>query len=403
MADSPLGNRDLIRAINRSTILNTIKTHGAIPRAEIARLTGLSPATVSGIAAELILENLVFEKETGDSSGGRRPIMLAINPDGGCVVGIKVMEDHALGALTNLEAAPLGKQSYPLTDTSPEGVAKALSELVSELIHASDAPAPNLMGVGVGLAGIVDSGQGLVRQSPFFGWHDIPLRELIQNKLNVPVYIDNDVNTLAFAEKWFGAGRGIDEFLVVTFGRGIGLGIVVNGQFHHGRRGSAGEIGHTVVHPGGELCACGKRGCLEMYASEPAMLRQAAEAYQQRKLSSLPKTPEDMIALATRGEKAAQEIFAHAGYLLGQSIANLINIFNPERILINGEGVRAGNWLFDSMQAAIDEHTMPSLRHDVSILVEPFGDDAWARGAASLVLHELFESPIKRQRESELA
>jgi predicted NBD/HSP70 family sugar kinase len=140
-----------------------------------------------------------------------------------------------------------------------------------------------------------------------------------------------------------------------------------------------------------------------MYASEPAMLRQAAEAYQQRKLSSLPKTPEDMIALATRGEKAAQEIFAHAGYLLGQSIANLINIFNPERILINGEGVRAGNWLFDSMQAAIDEHTMPSLRHDVSILVEPFGDDAWARGAASLVLHELFESPIKRQRESELA
>lgn len=403
MADSPLGNRDLIRAINRSTILNTIKTHGAIPRAEIARLTGLSPATVSGIAAELIQESLVFEKETGDSSGGRRPIMLAINPHGGCVVGIKVMEDHAIGALTDLEATPLGKQSYPLSDISPEVIAQALSELVAELLRTTASPAPNLMGVGVGLAGIVDSGQGVVRQSPFFGWNDVPLRELIQSKVNVPVYIDNDVNTLAFAEKWFGAGRGINDFLVVTIGRGIGLGIVVNGQFHHGTRGSAGEIGHTVVHPGGELCACGKRGCLEMYASEPAMLRQAAESYQQGKLSALPKTPEEMIALANQGEMVIQEIFAQSGNLLGQSIANLINIFNPERILINGEGVRAGNWLFDPMQAAIDEHTMPSLRQDVSILVEPLGDDAWARGAASLVLHELFESPIKRQRESELA
>lgn len=403
MADAPLGNRELIRAINRSTILNVIKAHGAIPRAEIARLTGLSPATVSAISTELIEENLVFEKETGDSSGGRRPIMLAINPHGGCVVGIKVMEDHAIGALTDLEATPLGKQSYPLKDTSPEGVSRALSELVAELMKESEKPSPRLMGVGVGLAGIVDSVQGLVRQSPFFGWTDIPLREMIQTQVQVPVYLDNDVNTLAFAEKWFGAGRGIDNFLVVTFGRGIGLGIVVNGQFVHGTRGGAGELGHTVVRPGGEVCSCGKRGCLEMYASEPAILRQAAEVFEHGQLSSLPQSPEDMVALANQGETTAREIFAQAGQLLGQSIANLINIFNPQRILINGEGVRAGKWLFDPMQAAIDEHTMPSLRGDVSILVEPLEDDAWARGAASLVLHELFESPIKRPRESELA
>ena len=403
MNNSPLGNRELIRAINRSTILNSIKTHGAIPRAEIARLTGLSPATVTGITAELIQDNLVFEKESGDSSGGRPPIMLAINPNGGCVVGIKVMEDHALGALTDLEASLLGKQSYPLTDTSPEGISRSLSELVAELLKMSENPAPNLMGVGVGLAGIVEAGQGLVRQSPFLGWNDVPLREMIQSRVNVPVYVDNDVNTLAFAEKWFGAGRGVDNFLVVTVGRGIGLGIVSNGQFNHGARGGAGEIGHTVIQPGGELCACGKRGCLEMYASEPALLRQAAKAFEQGQLSSLPNTPEELIALAASGEKAAQEIFARAGELLGQSIANLVNIFNPQRVLINGEGVRAGNWLFDPMRSAIDEHTMPGLRQDVSILVEPLGDDAWARGAASLVLHELFESPIKRQREAEAA
>jgi predicted NBD/HSP70 family sugar kinase len=403
MNNSPLGNRELIRAINRSTILNVIKTHGAIPRTEIARLTGLSPATVTGITAELIQDNLVFEKESGDSSGGRRPIMLAINPNGGCVVGIKVMEDHALGALTNLEATLIGKRSIALTDTSPMAVSQALSELVTELLNMSVVSAPNLMGVGIGLAGIVDSKQGLVRQSPFFGWNDVPLRDLIQNKLNVPVYLDNDVNTLAFAEKWFGAGQNVDDFLVVTFGRGIGLGIVTNGQFSHGMRGGAGEFGHTVIQPGGELCACGKRGCLEMYVSEPAMLREAAKAYEQGKLSALPQTPEELVTLAIAGETAAHEIFARAGELLGQSIANLVNIFNPQKILITGEGARAGDWLFNPMRAAIDEHTMPSLRQDVSILVEPLGDDAWARGAASLVLHELFESPINRQREMETA
>ena len=401
MADSSLGNRDLIRAINRSIILNNIKTHRSIPRAEIARTTGLSPATVTGIVAELIQENLVFEKEAGDSSGGRRPILLAINPHGGFVVGIKLMEDHAIGALTDLEATPLGKLSYPLTDSSPAGVSQALGQLVKDLLDEYETPAPKLMGVGVGLAGIIDAGQGLVRQSPFFGWIDIPLRTLIQDRVNVPVYLDNDVNTLAFAEKWFGAGRGIDNFLVVTFGRGIGLGIVVNGQFLHGARGSAGELGHTVVYPGGELCACGKRGCLEMYASEPAMLRRASEAFRLGQLSLQPETPEELVDLAAHGETAAREIFADSGRLLGQSIANLVNIFNPERILINGEGVRDGDWLFDPMRAAIDEHTMPSLRQDVSILIEPLEDDAWARGAASLVLHELFESPIKRQREAE--
>lgn len=403
MGNSLLGNRDLIRAINRSTILSAIKTHGTIPRAEIARVTGLSPATVTGITAELIRKKLVFEKESGDSSGGRRPIMLAINPQGGCVVGIKVMEDHALGALTDLEATPLGKESYTFSDTSPKGVSQALGKLVAKLLRMSGEVGPCLMGVGIGLAGIIDSDQGLVRQSPFFGWVDVPLREMVQNLVHAPVYLDNDVNTLAFAEKWFGAGQGVNNFLVVTFGRGVGLAIVANGQFYHGMRGGAGEFGHTVIQPEGELCACGKRGCLEMYTSEPAMLHQAAELFKKGELSRQPQTPEDLIALADAGEAGAQAIFMRAGQLLGQSIANLVNILNPQSILISGEGASAGHWLFDPMCAAIDEHALPALRQDVSLLIEPLGDDAWARGAASLVLHELFESPIKRQSAFEVA
>ena len=407
MTQTPLGNRDLIRAINLSIILNTIKMNGAIARAEIARLTGLSPATVTGITAELIQDGLVYEKEPGDSSGGRRPILLAINPDGGYVVGIKLMEDHALGALTDLEATLLTKQSQPLSGLDPAGVAQALGQLVANLLaqmrEKSNAPSPRLMGMGIGLAGIIDADQGIVRQSPFFGWKNVPLRDLLQEQVHTPVYVDNDVNTLAFTEKWFGAGQGVNNFLVITVGRGVGLGIVANGQFYHGARGGAGEFGHTVVQPGGLPCTCGKQGCLEAYIGDPALLLQAQAVFQRGELPSLPQTPEDLVNLAEAGEPAAQAIFANAGRLLGQSIANLVNVFNPERILVNGEGVRAGHWLFDPMCTAIYKHTMPGLRDDAEIRIEPLGDDAWARGAASLVLHELFESPVRRQWEPETA
>jgi predicted NBD/HSP70 family sugar kinase len=407
MTQTPLGNRDLIRAINLSIILNTIKTHGSIARAEIARLTGLSPATVTGITAELIQDGLVFEKEPGDSSGGRRPILLAINPRGGFVVGIKLMEDHALGALTDLEATLLAKQSQPLSEKDPANVAQALGQLVVDLLAQAGegraAPSPRLMGVGVGLAGIIDASQGVVRQSPFFGWKNVSLRDLVQAQVYTPVYVDNDVNTLAFTEKWFGAGQDVNNFLVVTVGRGVGLGIVANGQFYRGARGGAGEFGHTVVQPGGLPCPCGKQGCLEAYIGDPALLLQAQTAFQRGELPFPPQTPEELVALAEANTPAAQSIFDRAGTLLGQSIANLVNIFNPECILVNGEGVRAGHWLFDPMYAAIREHTMPGLREDAEIRIEPLDDDAWARGAASLVLHELFESPVRRQWEPEVA
>jgi predicted NBD/HSP70 family sugar kinase len=157
-----------------------------------------------------------------------------------------------------------------------------------------------------------------------------------------------------------------------------------------------------VIFPDGLTCTCGKQGCLEAYVSEPAMLLQAEAAYNNHELSRCPQIPDELVELAQAGEPAAQAIFARAGALLGLSIANLVNLFNPECILVNGEGVRAGGWLFDPMCAAIEQHTMPGLRGDTSIRIEPLGDDAWARGAASLVLHELFESPIKRSQETEL-
>lgn len=392
-----LGNRDFSRALNRSAVLNMIKTHGPISRAEVARRTGLSAATVTGITAELIADGLVLEKAPGDSRGGRPPILLTLNPRGGYVVGLKLTESETIGALTDLEATVIAKRTADFTEHSPEKAVETMARVVTALATQGSVRKNQLLGVGVGLAGIVDGAYGVLRQSPYLGWRDVPLRDMLQARVRVPVYIDNDVNTLTLTEKWFGAGQGIDNFLTVTVGRGVGLGVVVNGQFYRGVRGGAGEFGHTVVEPDGPLCDCGKHGCLETFVGDPGLLRMAAEAAHRGEIPDPVDSVDVLLALAQAGNPAARAVFTRAGDVLGRGIANLINVFNPQRIIIGGEGVRAGDWLFGPMRASVARHVMPGLGDDTEIRIDPWGDDAWARGAASLVLRELFESPVHRE------
>jgi glucokinase-like ROK family protein len=393
----PTGNRDLIRAINRSHVLNAIKTYGPIGRAEIARRTRLSPATVTSISAKLISQNLVLEKSAGDSSGGRPPILLVINPKGGYVIGIKLTETHAVCALTDLEAMIIDKSSMQLTGHDPVQVVDDLAEMVLSFLRDQKITKKQLLGVGVGLAGIVDAEQGILRQSPIYGWNNVPLREMLQAKLRIPVYIENDVNTLTLTERWFGHGQGVDNFLTVTVGRGVGLGIVVNGQFYRGQTGGAGEFGHTVIDPDGPACACGKRGCLETYVGDPGLVRSAKEAVAAGRFSGPVHDLDDLIALARIGNPGALQIFERAGRILGLGIANLINLFNPKTIIISGEGTRQGEFLFPAMKESLQQNTMPGLFDPNTVMIAPWGDDAWARGAAGLVLREVFESPIHKK------
>jgi predicted NBD/HSP70 family sugar kinase len=393
------GNRDLIRAINRSHVLNAVKARGSIGRAEIARLTGLSPATITTITAELIEENLIQELSPGASSGGRPPILLAINPRGGYVIGIKLREENATCALTDLEATIQAKASIQLSGHEPQQVVADLAKMVARLIRDNDIQDKPLLGVGIGLAGIVDVEAGILRQSPIYGdrWSDVPLREMLEKRLKVPVYLENDVNTLTLTEKWFGSGQGLDNFLTVTVGRGIGMGIVVNGQFYRGQGGGAGELGHTVIDPDGPACACGKRGCLEAYIGDPGLLRLANEAAARGELPGTVETVDDLLTLAQSGHPAAVGIYAFAGDILGRSLANLINILNPQRIILSGEGARAGDLLFAPMRESIRRNTMPGLFNEKIVQVDPWGDDAWARGAAGFVLHKIFESPVRSE------
>jgi N-acetylglucosamine repressor len=378
-------------------VLNTIKTNGPISRTEVAQITGLSAATISGITADLIASGLIFEKEAGDSSGGRRPILLALNPRGGFVIGLKLAETNITAALTDLEATVIAKDTCPLEGHSLRDVIDCIAGIVRSLVAKSEIHQDLLIGVGIGLAGIIDAESGVLRHSPIFGWHDIPLKATLEERLDVPVYVDNDVNTLTLTEQWFGAGQGVENFLTVTIGRGVGLGIVLHGKLYHGARGGAGEFGHTVVDPDGELCDCGKRGCLETVIADPWLIRQAKEIYNQKSIPLKVSDVKDLIALAKEGEEDAVNVFTKAADALARALANLINVLSPQLIIISGEGVRAGDLLFGSMYESMDKYIMPGLAEDTEVRVDVWDDDAWARGAASLVLRDLFESPMHRE------
>jgi predicted NBD/HSP70 family sugar kinase len=386
-----MAKRQFLKAVNRSSILNAIKAHGAIARADIARLTGLSPATVTFQTAELIEDGLVIEKQEGDSRGGRPPILLALASDGIFVMGIKLAEEHATFALTDLNSDIIEYRTISLGSRDLDRVADALAAGVRDTLRPAGLPLSHILGVGIGMPGMIDSAAGICRMSPFHDWRDVPIADLVTERLDCPVYLDNDVNTLTLVERLYGPGQHVDDFLVVTIGRGVGLGIVMGGQVYRGAHGGGGEFGHTIVDPDGFVCGCGRRGCVETFVADPWLVRHANDA------GLTVETPEQLTAAALDGNAEARAIFSHAGEVLGLGLANLINIFDPSLIIVSGEGVQAGDYIFPAMHDAIHRHAFDHLAEHVTIRIEALTDETWARGAASLVLGRIFTTPDLRR------
>jgi predicted NBD/HSP70 family sugar kinase len=381
------GSRELIREINQSLVLNIVRDHGPISRTDIAQTAHLSLATVSGITNTLIDQGLIYEREAGVSTGGRRPVLLALNAQAGLVVGVKLTETQIVVALTDLGADIVEQRAVALgPNRSPEAVVGRLVVLVNEL--RATYPRRRVFGLALGMAGVIDHQKGICRFSPFLQWKNVPLRQLLEHSLDLPVVIENDVNTVTMAEKWFGAGVGIADFLVITLGRGVGMGMVLNGQLYRGGCGGGGEFGHLTMVPDGPRCECGKRGCLEALVSDPAII--------QRLHVSLGRelTMDEAVSLARQGDATAQGVFAAAGRTLGIGIAHLVNVFNPPLIVVGGEGTRALDLIMEPLQESLSAHCFTGFYDDLRLVAEPWGDDAWARGAASLMLTELFRPTL---------
>ena len=382
-------NRDLMRRMNEALVLGIVHDFGPISRSDIADESGLSLAAISSIAGALIEQGIVIEESRGESTGGRRPILLVINTAAALVIGVKLTRERIIVALTDLGGELVEQRSRSLgADLSPATVTSALGVLVDELRTAHSNH--RFLGLGVGMAGIVDREHGVCRYSPFLQWRDVPVRQLLEERVGMPVIVENDVNALTLAERWFGAGAGCLNFMVITLGVGVGMGLMLNGELYRGGRDGAGEFGHSTVIEGGPLCNCGKRGCVEAFVGEPALRRAVCDA------TGEIITLDVAIDRTRAGDERLAAVFRNAGHVLGLGLAAVINVINPTLVIVGGEGAHFLDLLYPELHQTLVRHCFADLFEGVELVVEPWGDDAWARGAASLMLDEFFHPPNSR-------
>ncbi|MFH0784998.1 MAG: ROK family transcriptional regulator [Pseudomonadota bacterium] len=396
-----VANRDLMRAINRFAILHAIRDAGTISRVDLARRTGLSQATVTGITAELLAEGMLLEQQSSRSDGGRRPVPLALNPQGAYTVGVHLSVDNICVVLMDLQAGIIKTHTRQLEPDrcAADEVVELLIEAVQTCLWQADFSKNQISGIGVAIPGLIDSRTGFVHFVPNYIWSNIGLADRLRERMDVAVYVENSANTLAIYEQWFGIGRGTDNFLLITTEHGIGAGLVLNGKIYRGYRGIAGEFGHTVVDDKGPLCRCGQIGCLEAICGNNAILREAKEVLRRKSQGQeegRELTIEEVLLEAKGGNAALREIYRRAGRTLGVGIGNICKLFDPEKIIITGKGVLAGELLFGPMRETLPAGISFARNADTRLFIQEWQPTLYARGAGALVLQEVYQSPANR-------
>ncbi|MEV4176842.1 ROK family transcriptional regulator [Nonomuraea sp. NPDC049709] len=388
--------------LTRTAILALLGTGGPLSRSEIARGLDLSPATVTQLTKELIGHGMLEELDLKPSRGGRPAQRLGLVGSAGRALGVKVTADHLVLVDVRLDGEVLGSWERPHDPAAPdalEHLADAVESVVREISGV-----PPLLGVGVGVPGSVDDQAVGTVNAPTLGWQAMPVGERLRRRLNLPVLVENDVNALAAAERLYGRGRTHSDFLVLTIGRGVGAAIVADGRVYRGARGGAGEFGHLQVDPEGPPCGCGARGCLEAFVGSAGLLAtaRAREALAQRadrpgaeRVEADARDPLGAVAALGRaaagGDVAAREVFAEAGTILGRATAGLINVVDPEVVVVLGEGTADWPLWRTGFEPALRAQLYPG-RRDISVEVESWDDTSWAQGAAALVLATPFDS-----------
>jgi predicted NBD/HSP70 family sugar kinase len=377
------GDQSTARAMNRRLILNLLRREGPRSRAEIATITGLSPAAVTFVVSDLIDEHILIEGETKAGSTGRRPIPVAINYVSGLAIGFKLMMGSVECVVTDLATNPLGSLRLPLADHSPDHIADTLAAAVPRLIDIVGRPDARLFGIGISMPGVIDNLRTVCIRSNRYGWDNIPLGEIVAQRVKVPVWLEDDTNAYAIAQQLFGLGRHHRDMAVLAIGYGISCSLVFEGKLYRGANGAAGKFGHTHFQRDGRLCECGKRGCLMAHFSEPAILGE----WQKATGRSAAHGRAELVDAIEAREPAALEILAVAGATIGEHLARLISVIDPEVIVVGGEAVAFGDALFGPLRAALARDTF---RPPPPVLLD-WEDDSWARGAAALVTQKLFD------------
>ncbi|MFT7595715.1 MAG: putative NBD/HSP70 family sugar kinase [Paracoccaceae bacterium] len=385
------------REYGRRTLLQQIRRAGRIPRIELAEDTGISRATVTTITAEF-LHNGLIEEVARDGAGsdarrGRPRVDLKIRGAARLVMGVKISTRSLSLVLMDFEGANLAALETELTRSvfAPKDLARAIKIAVSDLAQNTGYCLAQVSGIGVGIAGVVQASSGFVHWSPSLSQRNIEFGAVLTDILGVPAFVDNDANLVAVAEKAFGLGQEHSDFIVVTIESGVGLGLVIGGDLYRGARGCGAEFGHTKVHLDGALCRCGQRGCLEAYVGDYALLREALTIPGSDPATDPGQRIRALLLAAKSGDSTAKSIVDRAGRMFAMGLANLVNIFDPQLIILAGEQMQ-----FDHLyaEAVIEEMRKSIVQIDKpppEVVIHKWGNQMWAQGAAAYALDKVSE------------
>jgi predicted NBD/HSP70 family sugar kinase len=393
----PTDNND-IRESNIRWVLDIIRDGGAISRVDIAHTTQLSRSTITNIVNDLLPTGLIQEMGTVNSIVGRRPILLEFNYAARIVLGVDMGATHLIVVAMNLGGKVLSIRREFCYDvvTQPDKSLTRILELLQEVQEEAAYPPEQVLGVGIGVPAPLE-GDRLDRLSPIIlpQWTGLDLRREVGAATRHSVFLDNDANMGALAEKWWGHGRNVSNFAFIKLGTGVGCGLIISGAVYRGEGGTAGEIGHTAIDPNGPLCRCGLYGCLEALTGSPAILDAVHQQLRAGQPSSMAGdfTVEDVAAAARAGDPVATNVITTVGHHLGIAIANLLNLVNPGLIVLWGGITEAGDLLLTQLRQSVRERSFSKSTAEATITTSRLGEDAIAIGAATLVIEQVLRSP----------
>jgi predicted NBD/HSP70 family sugar kinase len=382
--------RDL-RRDNRSVLLWTLFANQPCSRKDLSEATGLSTASVSNVIRELISDGIVIEAGSVDSDGGRPRILLEMNPGRRYVAGVDVGETRVMVELFDLTMSVRARAEYAL-DPREHGVDVVVDRIgagLAKVLSEGGVDPSAVLGVGVGVPGVVEQGTEVLVHGQAYGWDAIPLERLLQPAVGLPLFIDNGAKTMGQAELWFGAARNARQAVVCLMGSGLGASIIT-GSPGRGGSSAAVEWGHTTIELGGRSCRCGSRGCLEAYVGAEAILDRYG-------LGAAGEDEESALAtLISASTARAAEILNETALYLGAGIANLINLFGPERIIIGGwAGLLLGERILPGIREAARQHSLTHRYEQTSIELGRMGSDAVALGAATLPMERFLSGALE--------
>jgi glucokinase-like ROK family protein len=380
------GSLRSLRELNRGRVIDVLRDRGTASRAEIARTTGLSRSTVSSIVSDLIEAGLAAEHEDAGIAhgehGGRPPVLLSLERSAGLALGVDFGHTHLRVAVSDLSHEVLAEASRDLdVDHSAEEGLDSAVELVEAVLTEAGAKRERVLGVGMGLPGPINRATGAVGSSAILpGWVGVDAGAELCKRLELPVQVENDANLGALAESVWGSGKGLSDLVYIKLSSGVGAGLLLGGRLYHGTGGTAGEIGHTVVDPGGSICRCGSRGCLETVASAKA-IAEVLGASRDEAVSV-----KRLLELAADGDAATVRLIAEAGRAIGVAVANLCNLINPERVIVGGDLSAAGELITEPIAESIRRYAILSAAEQVSVIPGVLGERAELLGALALVV-----------------